>query len=120
MNRTENFIKGSNNVIELTLTEDNAAIDGVWNTLSIYIGNPALVTITRANGDPEAGVNFTNGLLTINPGKLGLSQSELDALVVDELYPVWIKIVSSIDSEGVDFGAPDSIDTLSFWVSERP
>lgn len=118
MNQTEVFIKGSNNRIELTLTEDMVPVDGVWQQIDIFIGNPPVVTVTRLPGDP--GIDITAGVLNINPAALALTQAELDALVDGALHCVWVRLTSSADPDGVDFGAPDSIDTLHFLISERP
>jgi hypothetical protein len=116
MNRTEQFIRGSNNLIELILTEDDDPILGVWNTVRIHIGRPS-VEIWERNSPGGDGITFDSGVLAINPGLLLPGESDdLD----EDLYPLWITVESSADVQGVDFGAPDSEDQFFFQVTDRP
>lgn len=113
----EDFLKGTNNVIALTLTEDGAAIAGAWTEVEISIGEwDDSVQITRtADGDGVA-LNASNGVLTINPGQLS---EDLTSLVAGE-YPVYVRVTDATNPDGAVFGGSDSTDRLVFVVSEPP
>lgn len=120
MNRTEHWIKGSDNAITLYLLEDDDPILGVWNELRIAIGDPVLVAITRL-GDGD-GISFAGGTLSIQPGAL-TAQEILDtnaALRDDRVERVSIRIKSSTDINGVHFGEDDSDDRLYFHIHNPP
>lgn len=117
MNITEHFIIGSDNEITLTLTEDGTAISGAWTGLDIYIGSPAVVTITRTSDGGGVALNTSTGVLTIRVGDL---TEDLSALVSGRLYPIWVKLTTATHDDGVDFGGPDSSDQLFFLVTSRP
>jgi len=108
-NITEHFIKDSDNLITLTLTEDGSAITGSWTQVDVYIGP---VTISRTS--EVGGITFSNGVLTIQPGNL---TEDLTALTVG-LHRVYIVVISGSNINGVYFGADDSTDSLYFQVSD--
>lgn len=116
MNITEAFIKGSNNLITLTLTEDDVPISTDWTELAILIYNPhtgiLVSTITRTSSSD--GVIFSGGILTINPG---LMTELLTELVAERLYRVKIRIKDAGHQVGVWFGDEDSKDRLYFIVT---
>lgn len=115
---TETFIKGSDNQIVLKLTENGVGIAGAWSSLSIFIGYPtAIVTITRTADGNGVALNTSTGDLTLTPGKLTES---LAALIGGSLHRVWVKVVSTANPNGVDFGANDSDAKLYFEVQDRP
>ena len=104
-----NFIKGSDNVVQVTLTEDDAAITTTWTQLKIYVG---AVTITRtANGD---GVSLTSGVLQITPAEL----SESLATLTNDKHRVLIRLRDSGNPNGVYFAADDSDEHLYFNVTD--
>lgn len=114
---TEHFVKGSDNVITLDLYEGEAKLSGAWSQLDIYIGDPALVTITR-NADGVNGVNFLDGRLQINPSKLS---ETLTPLIAGTTYPVVIRVRDLLThTTGAYFGAKDSRRGLLFEVSDPP
>lgn len=114
---TETFIKGSDNAISLTLTEDEEAVEGAWDSISIHIGDPSLVVITRTNDGDGVTFSVVTGVLTIKPGEL---TEDISALVNGRLYRVHIVVVSASNPDGVDFGADDSSTRLHFLIDERP
>ena len=112
-NVTERFIKGSDNVITLTLTENDAAIVVTWLQVDIYIGDGVVISRTTESG----GVGFANGILTITPS--GLTE-DLSGLLVGKLYRVYIKVSDANSTDGSYFGADDSANKLFFEISDPP
>lgn len=112
---TEVFIKGSDNQIVVQLTEDGVGISGAWTSLTVYIGDA--LTITRSANGSGVDLDSATGDLTITPGQL---TENLSALIEGQLYPVWVKVASSANPNGVDFGAGDSTSRLYFLIQERP
>lgn len=109
-NVTEHLIKDSDNVITVTVLEDNSPLAGSWVNLEINIGNGTVV-ITRTTD--ENGVGFLNGVLTINTSEL---TENLDALIEGNLYPVVIQVKDSGSTDGYHYGALDSADRLWFEI----
>ena len=115
---TKAFIKGSDNQIVVTLTENGVGITGTWTSLAIFIGYPtAIVTINRTSDQDGVALNTSTGVLTITPGKL---TENLAALLSGALHRVWVKVISTANPEGVDFGAKDSDAKLYFEIQDRP
>lgn len=119
MNVTEHFIKGSDNVITLTLTEAGSALSGSWSSVDVdvcdILSGQLVLNIHRTSN--TAGVGFTDGVLTIKPGQLS---EDLNALLVGVLYRVFVTVtIASTQPEGVDFGRGDSANALYFLVEER-
>lgn len=110
---TEHFIKGADNQITLTLTEDGTAISGAWTQLDIWIGS---LRITRTSDGGGVTLNTTTGRLTINPADL---TEDLGSLVVGEKYRVQIVITDATNDDGAVFGGSGS-DQLTFIISEKP
>ena len=112
-NRTEHFVKGSDNAITLTLLE--AAVASTITATEINIDIGGLVTITRT---PDGtGIAFVNGVLTITPRSL---TEDLSALKVGQLYRTKVVVKSSGATSGVVFGASDSNTRLFFLVRSNP
>ena len=108
----DHFIKGSNNIISLSLQEDNEDIASVPTGIDIFIGD---VQITRS---PDGnGVTYTAGVVDINPGLL---TEDLTSLVAGNQYRVYVTITTAQDVQGVVFGGDDSDDKLYFNVSDAP
>jgi hypothetical protein len=113
-NQTDYFVRGSDNIITMTLTEDGSAIASSPTEISIDIGD---VTITRT---PDGnGVSFAAGVLEITPGDL-TETAALATLVAGQIYPVLITIKTAGDLNGVVFGAADSINKQWFEISDLP
>lgn len=116
---TEHFIKGSDNEITLTLTEDEAAISGAWTDLDIDLCAPndlstTVLNISRASN--SNGIELTSGVLSIVPGAL---TETLTPLVVGRLYRVFVTVKTATQTYGADFGRGDSTNQLYFLVEAR-
>lgn len=109
---TEPFIKGSDNQIVLTLTEDGQAISGAWTQIDIFIGHAAKIT-RNADGNGVA-LDTATGVLTITPGDL-----VEDLAALSGKYRVQIVITDPTNDDGAVFGGADS-DQLFFMFSEKP
>lgn len=118
---TEHFIKGSNNVITVTLKEDGSAITGSWSALNIHFCSPndlstAVLTITRTSN--SSGIALSNGVLTINPANLS---ETLTSLVVGRLYRIIVKVTdATTNTTGAYFGEEDGDERLYFLVLDPP
>ena len=116
-NLTEYFIKGSDNGVVVTLTEDSSAISTTATEINVVMykawsAQPAL-TITRTTF-PENGVAFNSGVLTITPGDL---TEDTSVLTDGHVYRVVITVESAGETNGVVYGGDDSSDKLWFLVS---
>ena len=120
-NITEHFIKGSDNVITLTLEEDDVAITGSWSALNIHFCNPAdpetaILTITRASS--SNGIALSSGVLTIRPRALS---ETLTDLIAGRLYRIFVKVTdATTNTVGAYFGEEDSTERLYFLVTDPP
>lgn len=110
----EHFIKGSDNQISLTLTEDGDAIAGQWTSLEIWIGD---LQIQRAADGDGVALNTSTGVLTITPADLS---EDLSSLVVGETYRVQIVVTDAVNDDGALFGGNDSPEWLEFQISQKP
>lgn len=110
---TKTLIKGSNNVVTVTLTEDGSAIGGAWTELDIYIGTDAFNIHRTSNGN---GVALAAGVLTINPGQLTEDLSTLPS----GLHRAYVRIKTSTNAQGAYWGADDTPGQLHFDVSDPP
>lgn len=120
MKITEHWIKGSDNAIRILLYENDVLLGGAWTEVQVTIGHPtAAMTLTRtADGN---GISFASGTLQIIPAQLTPAEITAAAsLVTGNLYRVLIRIKSSTNPNGVDFGFDDSDDQVYFLVHERP
>lgn len=116
---TEHFVKDTNNVITLTLTENGVGISGTWTSLEIRIGG--LVTITRSSDGDGITLNTTTGVLTIDPGDLLAAEKAAYAnLLPGNLYRTYVSVFDSGNDDGVDFGADDSEDGPLFFLVSDP
>lgn len=108
---TEDFIKGADNQIVLTLTEDDEAISVAWTRLDIWIGE---LQITRlADGDGVA-LDPATGILTIRPGDL---TEDLSSLVAGSLHRVQIVVTDAANDDGAVFGVSNP---LLFLIADKP
>ena len=114
---TENFVKDSNNIISLTLTEDGTAISGAWTDLDIdfYRNGTLALNISRTADGTGVALNTSTGILTINPAQLSETLTDLIAGV---LYRIFITVKDSTNPEGAIFGAEDSTSRLYFLVTD--
>lgn len=115
-NITEQLIKGSDNIITLTLTEDGTAISSTATQIDItfYIGyglQPAL-TITRT--PTGNGVSYSGGVLEITPSDL---TEDLTLLSNGRIYRAIIKLTTVGEPDGVVFGGADSDAQIYFHIS---
>lgn len=119
MKITEHWIKGSDNAIRILLYENDVLLSGAWTEVQVTIGHPtAILTLTRsADGN---GISFSSGTLQIIPAQLTPAELTSAAeLAAGNLYRVLIRIKSTTNPNGVDFGFDDSDDQVYFLVHER-
>src|SRR5688572_27020675 len=113
----ENFIRGADNQIKLTLTEDGEAISGAWTGLDIWIGS---VQLTRAEDGDGITLDTATGLLTITPANLTTDEkTELDSLSIRIGYRVKIIVTSALNDDGAVFGG-DGSEKIIFMMSDKP
>lgn len=112
----EQFIRGSDNQIKLTLTEDGEAVAGAWTELDICIGPVQIHRDADGNG---ISLSDVTGLLTITPADLAVDEiAALRALSARQSYPVKIIVKSVLNDDGAVFGAGS--DRIIFTISDRP
>jgi hypothetical protein len=113
----EQFVRHSDNQIKITLTEDDEAVSGAWDSLDIWIGS---VNIHR--DDSADGVTFSTstGLLTITPADLTSDeQDDLDALSAKRSYLVRIVVTTALNDDGAVWGGVGS-EKIIFTISDKP
>ena len=116
-NITERLIKGSDNIISLTLTEDGSAIASTATEIVIKLyqghGLQSALTITRTpTGD---GITFVSGLLEITPSDL---TEDLSVLVHGRVYRAIITVKTVGEPDGVVFGGADSENKIYFHITQ--
>jgi len=112
----EYFIRGSDNQIKLTLTEDDLAIFGAWEAVDIYIGSKS---IHREVDEDGISLDTSTGILTITPGDLTVDeQADLATLIAGRLYRGRIIVTSTLNDDGAVFGGSGA-DPLYFHVSDK-
>ncbi len=112
----EQFIRGSDNIVKLTLTEDGTAITGAWTGLSVYVGG---IAITRAADGNGVALSTSTGILTISPGDLTAPEvASLATLEANHLYPVQIVVTSSANDDGAVWQPPDA--RILFHITDKP
>lgn len=117
VNRTivrEFFLRGTDNQISITLTENDVAISGAWTRLEIWIGSLEIERNVDGNG---VALNTSTGVLTITPADL---TEDLSSLVDGQEYDVLVRVVDSGNDDGAVFGGEDSDARLIFKVSTPP
>lgn len=113
----EQFIRNSDNLIKLTLTEDDVAISGAWSSLDIVIGG---VTIHRTGDGNGVTLDTTNALLTISPGDLTTGEKDALALLQSHRsYETQIVVTTVLNDDGAVFGGSGS-EPLYFHISDKP
>jgi hypothetical protein len=113
----EYLIRDSDNLIKLTLTEDDVAISGAWSALDIDIGG---VMIHRtADGDGVA-LDTSTGILTLSPGDLTADEkAALAELSTQKHHRGRIVLTTTLNDDGVVFGGAGS-EPLFFHISDKP
>lgn len=111
MNLTEHFIKGSDNAIKLTLTEDGSALSGSWARLEVWIGSLEIQRTSESNG-----IAFSAGVLSITPADL---TEDLSTLIAGRLYRMQVVVANAGGDEFV-FGGNDSANKVYFEISDKP
>ena len=116
--QTEYFIRDSDNLIKLTLTEDGVPVSGAWSALDITVeGVPYIHRTADGNG---VTLNTGSGLLTISPGDLTTSEKAAFALLTTgRPYRVEIVVTTALNDDGAVFGAPGS-EELRFLFYDNP
>jgi len=105
-------MKGANNPVTLTLTQDFVAIGSSYTSLVVEIGP---VTLTRsANGN---GVSLLSGVLTLNPGQIN---DDITNLIAGEVYRVVVRVVHSGAQQGQIYGGDDSEDVRVYLNVSEP
>jgi len=116
-NQTDSFIKGSNNIITMTLTEDGSPIGSSPTQIDIdfldVLTGAVILNITRS--PTGTGITFSGGVLEIEPGLMG---EPLTELVAGELYRIIITIITASEVQGVIYGGDDSDAKQFFLVSD--
>lgn len=115
-NQTDHFIRDSDNIISLTLTEAGSPIASSPTEITVDIGDGALVVTRTPDGN---GISFSGGVLEISPGDL-TEAVDIAALVAGMVYPVEILIKTAGDLNGVVFGGADSINKQFFQIHDIP
>ena len=115
---TEYFIRDSDNLIKLTLTEDGVPISGAWSAVDIVVDG---TTVIHRTGDGNGvTLDTTTGLLTISPGDLTADEKALFAVFTPErIYRTQIVVTSALNDDGAVFGGPGS-ELLYFYISDKP
>jgi hypothetical protein len=119
-NCTEHFIKESDNVITLTLTEDGSGITGAYTDLDIDLIDPVddsiALNISRGTNGSGVALSVTTGVLTIKPGFL---TEDVTVLENNKLYKVLITVKSATNEHGAVFGGGDSDTKIRFLVTSN-
>ncbi len=110
----DRFIKGSDNDITLTLTEDGTAISNTPTDLTVDIGG--LVSINRTTF-PSNGIAFASGIVTITPGDL---TEDLSALLDGTVHRVKVVFIDGSNPNGIVYGGNDSANLQYFEISTTP
>ncbi len=114
----EQFIRDSDNLIKLTLTEDDIAVSGTWTALDIFLDD-ALFIHRTVDGNGVT-LNTVTGVLTIAPGDLTAPEKAAFALLAaGHNYPVEIVVTSATNDDGAVFGGTGS-ERLYFSISDNP
>jgi hypothetical protein len=113
----EHFIRGSSNLILITLTEDGDPITGAWTALDIWIAD---IQLHRTEDGDGISLNTSTGLLTITPELLTAAEIlAIDQLSSRESYRVIITVTSALNDNGAVFGGTGS-DRIFFTISDKP
>lgn len=113
----EQFIRRSDNLIKLTLTEDGDPVSGAWDAIDIIIGG--ILIHREADGD---GVSFdtATGLLTISPGDLTPDEQDaLDVFCAKTYQRTQIIVTTTLNNDGAVFGG-EGCEILFFHISDKP
>jgi hypothetical protein len=114
----ENFVRGGDNQIKLTLTEDGAAISGDWDALDIWFGG---VHLTRSENGDGITLDTSNGLLTLTPADLLADEiAAIRALSARESYRVRIVLTSVVNDDGAVWGGNPALTDIIFVISDKP
>ena len=113
----DNLVRGSDNPIKLSLTEDGSPVAGVWDTLDIWIGS---VNLNRTADGDGVTLDTSTGLLTIIPANLLPAEiADLAELSARRSYLVKIVITSALVDDGAVFGGAGS-EKIIFMISDKP
>ena len=105
----ERFLKGTDNQVVLTLTEDGQPVDiRIATRIDIDIG--PYVNISRTSS--EDGVDFSTGDLIITPGDLAEDLTGLP----ESIIPTSVTVYDIQNTNGARFGGADSDPRLMFSV----
>lgn len=106
---TEYFIRGSDNILRLTLLEASSPLAGQWSQVEIRFGNVVITRTSQING-----ITFDAGVLSIQPAAL---TEDVSGLIDGVLYPVQIEVQSGTSVGGSHWGLIDSDDELMFQIA---
>ena len=117
---SEKLIKGSENAVSITLTENGTAISVSSTEIVISLFRPydetrAVLTITRS--PTGFGVAYTDGVITLTPADLS---EDLGVLKNGRVYRAKITIKTATQTDGVVYGGNDSDAIIYFVVSALP
>jgi hypothetical protein len=107
----EQFLRGTNNIIELTLTDEGQAVPNLQLATQVDLNIGGLL-ITRTSSGQGINYNLGGGVIVINPG---LIPEDLTSLPIAQL-PTTITVYDQGNQQGVRFGGPDSEPELMFSV----
>ena len=114
MNQTDYFIRDSDNILSMTLTEDGDAILVTPTEIDIIFGDSVVVINRTPDGN---GIAYSGGVLEITPS--GLTE-DLSDLIAGHLYKMKFVIKTNEDLAGVVYGGNDSVNKQFFLVSDSP
>lgn len=113
---TDYFIRGSDNVISTTLTEDGTPIVVTWTEVTVGFetlrGGRSVLDITRSS--ETAGFTFQTGVLELTPADL---TEDLSVLEDNNLYKIRITVKTAQEPSGVVYAGGDSDNRLFYHVS---
>lgn len=109
--QAEPFLRGTNNLVELVLTEDGSPVPNLQLATQIDVNIGGLVLTRNGSGQ---GVDYSQGqgLVVLNPGEI---PEDLTDLPIGWL-PATITVFDPTNVQGVRFGGIDSDPRLYFSV----
>jgi len=115
-NFTDYFVRNSDNVITLSLTENDSVIssNATEIVIKMYQGYSSQVALTITRTPDGDGVTYSAGVLEVEPS--GLTET-LTTLVDGRVYSVTVLIKTVLEPDGVLFGGADSDDKMFWHVS---
>ena len=114
------FLKGTNNLVELVLTQGGVPITDSQLATEVRIAFGPWLTITR--NDPsknQGGVDWSqgNGLVVLNPAQMEAQDPLITTQVPNQQMPMSVRLIDGTNTDGVYFAGADS--DPRFMISMR-